>query len=164
MADETQSSTLFVCSANQCRSPMAEALFIQYLTEEGIPQGKWLVASAGCWAYPGFPATNNAVETVEKLGCNLSSHSSQAVSDNLLKDFSLVLCMESEHIKFIKKKFPDFSDNVYLFSEMIGKDFDIDDPIGGPLKDYEETASLLKEIMHSGSKKIRSLSSNRRIA
>lgn len=164
MAGEAQFSTLFVCSANQCRSPMAEALFTLYLKEKGINPEKWRVASAGCWAYPGLSATQNAIQTVKNMNGDLSSHSSQPVSDNLLKDFSLILCMESEHKKFIKRNFPESSNNVYLFSEIIGKDFDIDDPVGGPLENYEETAAMLKKIIHSGFKRIHSLSGKKPIA
>ena len=154
-----QYSTLFVCSANQCRSPMAEALFIQYIKEKGFSSEEWLVASAGCWAYPGFPATMNAIRTVEDLGCDLNSHFSQAITDNLLKDFSLILCMENEHKEFINKHFPESSSNVYLLTEMIGEEVEIDDPVGGPLEEYQGTAAFLKEIILSGFDKIQELSS-----
>ncbi len=137
---------------------MAEILFIQYLKDNGYDPEKWKVASAGCWAYPNLPATRYAIQTVEKMGCNLNFHSSKAVSENLLKDFHMVLCMESDHKHFIKHNFPMVSDNVFLFSEMIGEVFEIDDPVGGTIKEYEHTAEELKKIIHSGFKKIRSLS------
>ncbi len=151
-------STLFVCTANQCRSPMAQVLFIQYLKEKEDDPEKWMVMSAGCWAYPDFPATQYAVQTMEKMGCDLNFHSSKTVSANLLKDFNLILCMESNHKHFIKRNFPEVEGNVFLFSEMIGEVFEIDDPIGGTFEAYEHTADQLKEIMHSGFEKIRSLS------
>ena len=160
MTDKAQYSTLFVCTANQCRSPMAEGLFKQYLKEEEIDPEQWRVSSAGCWAYPDLPATQFAVQTVKNMDCDLSFHTAQSVSDDLLKDYSLILCMESEHKKFIKRNFPESSNNVFLFSEMIGKEFEIDDPVGGQLEDYEKTAIILKKIMHSGFEKIRSLSRN----
>ena len=66
--------------------------------------------------------------------------------------------MESDHKHFIKRNFPQTADNVFLLSEMIGKVFEIDDPIGGTLEEYEHTAEKLKEIIRSGFKKIHSLS------
>ena len=158
MPEESQYSTLFVCTANQCRSPMAEVLFIQYLKEKGYDPEKWKIMSAGCWAYPDLPATLHAIQTVEKMGGDLNFHSSKAVSENLLVDFNLILCMEFDHKQFIKRNFPQAADNVFLFSEMIGKVFEIDDPVGGTFEEYEHTAEKLKEIMHSGFKKILSLS------
>jgi protein-tyrosine phosphatase len=137
---------------------MAQVLFIQYLKEKGDDPEKWKVMSAGCWAYPDLPATQYAVQTAEKMGGDLNFHSSKAVSENLLKDFNLILCMESDHKQFIKRNFPEAADNVFLFSEMIGEVFEIDDPVGGTLEAYEHTANMLKEIMHSGFEKIRSLS------
>lgn len=137
---------------------MAEVLFIQHLKEKGYDPKNWIVASAGCWAYPDLPATRHAVQTAGKMGCDLNFHSSKAVSENLLKDFNLVLCMESDHKHFIKRNFPEAINTVTLFSEIIGKVFEIDDPVGGTLLEYEQTAERLKEIMYSGFKKIRSLS------
>ena len=137
---------------------MAEALFNLFLQEKGCSPEKWRTASAGCWAYPNLPATQYAIQTVEKMGGDLNFHSSQAVSENLLKDFNLILCMESDHTHFIKRNFPEAAEGVFLFSEMIGKDFEIHDPVGGTLKKYKQTAEKLREIMRSGFKKIRSLS------
>ena len=137
---------------------MAEVLFIQYLKEKGYDPEKWKVMSAGCWAYPDFPATRYAVQTVKKMSCDLNFHSSKAVSENLLKDFNLILCMESDHKNFIKRNFPEAAKNVFLFSEMIGNIFEIDDPVGGTIEEYEHTAEKLKEIIHCGFKKIRGLS------
>jgi len=158
MPEKTQYSLLFVCTANQCRSPMAEALFIRYLKDNAYDLEKWNVASAGCWAYPDLSATPHAVQTVEKMGGDLYFHSSKAVSEDLLKDFNLILCMESDHKRFIKRNFPEAAKDVFLFSEMIGKDFEIHDPVGGTLEKYEQTAEKLKETMQSGFKKIRGLS------
>lgn len=137
---------------------MAEVLFIQYLEKQGYDQQVWLVASAGCWAYPDQPATEFAVQTVEILGCDLSLHSSQAVSENLLKKFNLILCMEADHKFFIRRNFPDMVQKVFLFSEMIGKEFDIDDPVGGQLEEYAFITQKLRSIMETGFNKILELS------
>jgi protein-tyrosine phosphatase len=137
---------------------MAEVLFIQYLQTQGYEHQTWLVASAGCWAYPDQPATKNAVQTVENLGCDLYLHSSQAVSENILQKFNLILCMEADHKNFIRRNFPEMTEKVFQFSEMIGKEFDIDDPISGGLENYADTAQELRSIMVSGFNKILKLS------
>nr|NIM45857.1 hypothetical protein [Nitrososphaeria archaeon] len=48
-------AVLFVCSANQCRSPIAEVLFREHLEQIGIGD-EWRVESAGIWAMDGAPA------------------------------------------------------------------------------------------------------------
>jgi protein-tyrosine-phosphatase len=73
-------SILFVCSANQCRSPMAEALFKDLVRERG-EENEWRVESAGVWAYAGAPATENAQLAMQKRGLDLSQHRSQPATD-----------------------------------------------------------------------------------
>lgn len=137
---------------------MAEALFIRYLKDNGDDLEKWNVASAGCWAYPNLSATPHAIQTAKKMGGDLNFHFSKAVSENLLKDFNLILCMESDHTHFIKRNFPEVAVDVFLFSEMVGEDFEIHDPVGGTLEKYKQTAEKLNKIIHSGFKKIQNLS------
>lgn len=154
-------STLFVCSANQCRSPMAEALCKQYIiyTSPDLEE-KWSVASAGCWAYRGMPATTRALTAVETLGTQLIDHSSQPVTADLLEKFKLVLCMEYGHVDFIKRHFSEVSDRVFLFSEMIGEEFEIEDPIGKTQSDYDASARKINAIIQNGWARISELSAS----
>ena len=46
-------SILFLCTANQIRSPFAAAYFKQLLQHTSY--NNWLVDSAGTWATPGLP-------------------------------------------------------------------------------------------------------------
>ena len=151
-------STLFICSANQCRSPMAEALFIQYIKEKGYDLKKWIVSSAGCWVIPGMPATLNAKMVVEEKNAHLYFPSSKAISEKMVKDYNVLLCMGNNHSQFIKRNFPKSSNNIFLLSEMIGEKFEIEDPVGKTLKDYRKTANLLSNILKSGFSKISDLS------
>ena len=56
-------AVLFVCSANQCRSPMAEVLFREHLEQMGLADG-WRVESAGVWAMDDVPAMALAREEI----------------------------------------------------------------------------------------------------
>ena len=89
-------SILFVCSANQCRSPMAEVLFEQLLEEKGLLED-WRVESAGVWAYHGAAATNNAQVVMADRELDLSSHRSQPTDPALLKQFNFIIVMEVDH-------------------------------------------------------------------
>ncbi|NLK33842.1 MAG: low molecular weight protein arginine phosphatase, partial [Gracilibacteraceae bacterium] len=54
---------LFVCTGNTCRSSMAEALLRHSLLESGL-EGKYHISSAGTSAFPGMPASHNAVQAL----------------------------------------------------------------------------------------------------
>ena len=66
--------------------------------------------------------------------------------------------MEAAHKNFIRRNFPEMAEKVFQFSEMIGKEYDVDDPISSSLENYTETAQELRSIMVSGFKKILKLS------
>ena len=130
---------LMVCSANQCRSPMAEVLFRQLLVEEDLKD--WDVVSAGVWAQPGFAATPTAVTAMHERGLNLSMHLSRPVTTELLENVDLVLVMERRHQEAMGASFPQFMDKFHLLGEMAGISREVDDPVGEPLERYRETAS-----------------------
>ena len=88
-------SILLVCTANQCRSPMAEVLFKEFLKSQGQAASKWRVESAGVHAAQNSPTTTYTQEVVAELGLDLSQHLSQVVTKDLVKSFQLVLTMEN---------------------------------------------------------------------
>ena len=49
-------TVLFICTANQCRSPMAEVIGRDLLTRAN-PAAEWQVGSVGVRAVDGYPAT-----------------------------------------------------------------------------------------------------------
>lgn len=139
---------------------MAEALCKFHISEvsPALIDG-WKVASAGCWAYPGMPATTKAIAAAEAKGAELNDHSSQPVTLELLDDFELILCMEQGHVDFIKRHFPETDRKVFLLSEMIGDTFEIDDPVGSTQSDYMTTAEKIYSIIKLGWQRIKELSS-----
>lgn len=153
-------SVLFICSANQCRSPMAEVIFRQILSESEYRLDEWLVGSAGCWAYNGFPATESAEIAVSEMGLDLSGHKSKGVSQSLLDKFNLVLCMEHDHKTTLQRNFPEAREKVFLLSEMTDEEQEIDDPIGLSLQDYLGTVEELRAYMNTGLERIVQHSSN----
>jgi protein-tyrosine-phosphatase len=65
--------------------------------------------------------------------------------------------MEKGQKEALQIEFPGISERVYTVSEMVGDDFDIRDPIGGPLVDFQETADELERILKEGYSKITQL-------
>ncbi len=146
-------SILFVCSANQCRSPMAQVLFEAFLVEKGERE-EWRVESAGVWAYEGSPATANAKKVMEERGLDLSRHLSQPASSTLLKQFDLTLVMEQEHKTVLQEQNPQLADRIYLMREIAGQEGDFADPVGGSLERYRAAADELGMLMRDGMDRI----------
>ena len=146
-------SILFVCSANQCRSPMAEVLFEAFLVEKGEREA-WRVESAGVWAYDGSPATANAQKAMAERGLDLSQHLSQPADSTLLKQFDLTLVMEQRHKTVLQEQNPQLADRIYLMREIAGQDGDFADPVGGSLERYHAAADELGMLMRDGKDRI----------
>ncbi len=142
-------SILFVCSANQCRSPMAEVLYRQLIEEKGEADD-WRVESAGVWAYQGAPATQNAQVVMAEHDLDLSQHLSQPASSTLLKQFDLTLVMEQEHKTVLQDQNPQLVDRIYLMREIAGQEGDFADPVGGSLERYRAAADELGMLMRDG--------------
>ncbi len=142
-------SILFVCSANQCRSPMAEALFKSILDDMGVG-ASWRVESAGVWAYPGEQATSSARRVMRERGLDIESHRSQPVTAALMAQFDLHLVMEGRHAEVLRSQFPAYADRVHLFSALVGGTDDIGDPVTGTLDTYRAAADELADILQRG--------------
>jgi ribose 5-phosphate isomerase B len=68
----------------------------------------------------------------------------------MLDSFDLVLVMVSNHKEALDIEFPQFSEKVFLLSEMVGEEWDLEDPVGGPLEEYRETAKMIDEVLEEG--------------
>jgi protein-tyrosine-phosphatase len=146
-------SILIVCTANQCRSPMAMMLLRQLLLELNTGE-EWVVDSAGTWGPDGIPATENAIQAMRLRGLDLGNHRSRKINAGLLSSYDLILTMEGSHQEAIQVEFPDQAEKVYRLSEMVGEKWDVKDPVGKPLEDYRTTADLLDGTLHTGLKRI----------
>ncbi|GIV76574.1 MAG: protein-tyrosine-phosphatase [Litorilinea sp.] len=142
-------SVLFVCTANRCRSPMAEALLRLQVAAAG-ETGDWLIASAGTWAVDGQPAMPNTVAVMREWGVDLSHHRSRSLTPSLLQAFRLILAMTAGHQEALLTEFPECAPRLMLMSELIGRRFDILDPVTGPIEDYRNTARELDKILRQG--------------
>jgi len=154
-------SVLFVCTANICRSPMVEGLMCAKAQQE-TDEDEWQVQSAGVWADSGYPAAVNTINVLAALGIDLRSHRSQPITQDLVYSFNLILVMERNHKEALHAAFPNHSEKIFMLSEMVDKESDVVDPIGGSIADFEETARELEEILDRGFHKISLLSIDNR--
>jgi len=128
-----------VCTANICRSPIAERLLAHALEVQEEPLKSLKVASAGVAAMEGYPPSANSVKVLKNVGLDLSDHISQGLSDDLMKHTVLFLCMTESHRYYINNTYPDLKTPVLLMRELLPPPADpqIPDPYGMDLKWYQ---------------------------
>jgi protein-tyrosine phosphatase len=138
-----------VCTANICRSPMAEALLRHALQAEAEPLRSCQVVSAGVAARKGDRISPNSVEALAKVGLRVSDHRSQPLTQELADQADLILCMTESHRAVIGLALDPAPKNVFLWREFMPApaDREIGDPYGGTLKDYEACRDEMVEAL-----------------
>ncbi len=106
---------LLLCTANQCRSPMAEVLLRHRLEQVGETV---TVSSAGLYE-GGRPATAHGVATMAQRGLDLGSHRSRQVSPALLQAADLVIGMSREHVREVGVIEPSAAERSFTLKELV---------------------------------------------
>jgi protein-tyrosine-phosphatase len=142
---------LVVCTANICRSPMGAALLRHALAGEPEPLRSVPVISAGVSARGGEAMTGHSVTALKKVGIAAGRHSSQPVTQAMLDQASLVLCMTESHRAMIEATAHPAPPHLYLFRELMEPEdrTEIADPYGGPYSGYELSRDEMVEAIPS---------------
>jgi protein-tyrosine-phosphatase len=155
-------SVLFVCTANQCRSPVAAALFQQQLRRANLLPA-WRVESAGTWAEPGRSAHPQMQAIARAAGLDLGRHRTQGIEDMPhLPTFDLILTMARNHQEALQAEFPGLRERIYLLGSLAGKSFDIPDPVGNSPLRYQQTFEQIEQIVQAAFPQILALTQNQR--
>lgn len=165
---------LFVCTANQCRSPMAAAILRAKLAAAGIDEVE--VASAGLLP-GGARATVEAAATVP----GLDDHVSRQLTPEMVAAADLIVGMTREHVREVAVSDRDSFGRTFTLKELVRRaeavgprrlgepvaawaervgegrsplellgaspDDDIEDPIGRNLAAYRRTAEELEALL-----------------
>lgn len=168
--------TLFVCTANICRSPMAAALFARR-TEAYIDRPD--VRSAGL-GDPGHPVPEEVLAVMARRGIDLADHRSAALAAQEVSAAGLIVGMSLRHVQESMLLVPSSWRRTFRLKELVrrgeyigprlpGQDLaswiraaqgdrehdslahhspgdDVVDPYGGPLAGYEATAAELDDL------------------
>jgi len=147
-------SIAFVCTANTCRSPMAEYLLKHMLNKEGI-QGIE-VFSRGVSAWDGSPISTGSREVLKKVGIDGSAHQSGRLTKEDVKRADLILVMQDGHRAAVLGDYPEAAKKTFLLKEYGGDGGgDIGDPIGASLDYYEETRKEIENALLGILKKLK---------
>ena len=118
---------------------MGAALLQHALSAQAEPLRSVKVASAGVASRTGKPASPHAVTALKKVGIDLNGHVSRPLTQDLLDQSFLVLCMTESHRDMIDLMADPVPPRLHLFREFTGtKDnMEIPDPYGLHLPAYE---------------------------
>jgi len=157
-------SVLFVCLGNICRSPAAEAIFIDLITNLNI-QDQFFVDSAGTGSWHvGKRADSRMRLAANKRGINIESHARQINKDDFER-FHYILAMDNSNFQNILElknrvavkdvatimKIQDFSSKF--------KEKEVPDPYFGGDKGFDNVLDILEDSVDGFLKNIINLRS-----
>jgi protein-tyrosine phosphatase len=97
---------LFICTANVCRSPLAEGYLKFLLSKNPIPNVE--VESAGVMALEGSLPFECAAEVAEIMGFNIRPHRARRLTQEIGNQADAILCMETWQAKDVLALDPDW--------------------------------------------------------
>jgi len=134
---------LFVCSGNTCRSAMAEALARKIAARRGIADLN--VSSAGTNAWDNAPATDEALLVGMERELDLTGHRARKLTPTIVSEADLIFVMTPGHIEPVKQMGGRGKAHVIDEYASGSGNEGINDPYGGDLETYRQTADRLEQ-------------------
>ncbi|WP_082855460.1 low molecular weight protein-tyrosine-phosphatase [Paraburkholderia phytofirmans] len=134
---------LIVCTANICRSPIAEVLFRERLTDRSI-----CVDSAGLSALVGREMCKDAAKMLSENGYDGSRHRAQQLTMPMLHSADLVLVMQDDQVSGIVGMAPEARGKVLLLGKWQG-DATVPDPYRLSKAAYQHAYRLIDQAVES---------------
>jgi protein-tyrosine phosphatase len=140
-------SILTICTANQIRSVLAQAILSREIAKHPELTG-FSVDSAGTWALPNQPADVRANKIAKEMGFDISEHRSKEVNASLLENQALIIVMTHSHKEAILGEFGSVcAGRVFLLTELSGIGYDIPDPVSGNEHTVREIADEIEKLI-----------------
>ncbi|NVM52957.1 MAG: hypothetical protein HWN66_04580 [Candidatus Helarchaeota archaeon] len=136
----------FICSGNICRSPMAEILCEQLLQQTPLPYFDEVIVKSGAVVYHWTGSMDEYAETVLRNiykvpQARLKQFNSCHIDRDPVRcrEADFIITMEEYHVRHIP---PQYRSKTFTLCELAtGSVRDVDDPYGGSLAVYKETAN-----------------------
>jgi protein-tyrosine phosphatase len=142
-------SVLFVCSGNTCRSPIAEQVLRRDLADAGVLAE---VGSSGLRTeVVGAAADPRAQQVLAARGYGYG-HAVRQFEPEMFDRYDLIVALDRNHEWVLNQLAPtkNLAAKVRLlgsFDPAAGAGWDVPDPFGGDLADYERTLALVQSAM-----------------
>jgi protein-tyrosine phosphatase len=141
-------SVLFVCTANICRSPMAEGVFRKLLADHGL-QGQVEVDSVATHDYhAGKPPFVDAAATAKRRGYEIEHLVARKISPGDFDHFDHIIAMDRANLSNLRTIAPTRTkQKIELLLEYGDKYHgkEVPDPYGGKPKDYELALDMIED-------------------
>jgi protein-tyrosine phosphatase len=140
---------LFVCTGNTCRSPMAAELLRHELAQAGIAAE---VGSAGLRTeLSGAPADPRARQVLRSHGLG-SDHAVRQFDSAMFASHDLLIALDSNHAWVLAQLAPTPAAAARIrllgsFGPTGAAGWDVPDPVGGDIGDYERALRLIRSAM-----------------
>jgi len=134
---------LFVCLGNICRSPTAEAVMRDLVTEAGLREEITIdSAGTGDW-HIGHPPDSRAVEAGARRGLEVDGQARQ-VAPSDFDNFDLIVAMDRSNQADLIELAGDDDPGIRLLREFGGdEDLDVPDPYLGAGDGFDEVVDLI---------------------
>ena len=143
-------SILFVCLGNICRSPAAEAIFIDLIKKKGLTDG-FIVDSAGTGSWHiGKKADARMRISAERRGLNILS-TARKINTKDFENFNYILAMDNSNFKNINDlKNRNSSSNFSSIKKIqdfrsLFKDLEVPDPYFGGDEGFDHVLDILED-------------------
>lgn len=133
---------MFVCTANICRSPIAEKLFARKIKEQQLR----LTTDSSGLLEGGHMISLSSMQLLMEQGIlDAQEHVSKKISPDMVSGSWLILTMEERQRDFLREAYPDATRKIFTLNEIAGFAGDITDPYGSELEFYRETYKIIEE-------------------
>ncbi len=147
-------SVLFVCLGNICRSPAAEAIFLDLINKKGLYYN-FIVDSAGTGSWHiGKKADTRMRIAAQKRGLKISSRARQ-INDSDFEQFNYIIAMDDSNFENIcdlksMKSLSDFSSiNKIQNFRSVFEETEVPDPYFGGEEGFEHVLNILEDSVGS---------------
>lgn len=144
---QSKLGVLFVCMANICRSPTAEAIFRSKATQAGIAD-RLVIDSAGTHNYHlGAPPDSQAQLVASKRGYDLSALRARKVGRSDLELFHYILAMDMNNLTELHRLGePDLwqKPKLMMSHSRLYKAKEVPDPYRGGIEGFELVLDMLE--------------------